>query len=186
MGMITQTYKPIVTAFAFVVGGTLAAWGQSATVDELFDRLERAEEAEVVRLESQVMTEWSKSGSPSVDLLLQRGQESIGAGDFPTAVDHFTAAINYAPDFAEAYNGRATAFFMMGELGPSIDDIRQTLVLNPRHFGALMGFAAILETVGQPERALEVYQKIQDMIPADPNANAAIDRLTLDLQGQTL
>ena len=186
MGTITQTYKPIVTALAFVIGGTLAAWGQSATVDDLFERLQDAEEAEVSRLESQILTEWSKSGSPSVDFLLQRGQEAIGAGDFPTAVDHFTAAINYAPDFAEAYNGRATAFFMMGELGPSIDDIRQTLVLNPRHFGALMGFAAILEMVGQPDRALEVYVKIQDMIPEDPNAVAAIERLTQDLQGQTL
>ncbi|OUD10387.1 hypothetical protein BVC71_02455 [Marivivens niveibacter] len=186
MGTITQTYKPIVTAFAIVMGGSLAAWAQTATVDDLFERLQDAEEAEVSRLESQIMTEWSKSGSPAVDFLLQRGQEAIGAGDFPTAVDHFTAAINYAPDFAEAYNGRATAFFMMGELGPSIDDIRQTLVLNPRHFGALMGFGAILEMVGQPDRALEVYEKIQDMIPEDPNANAAIDRLTLDLQGQTL
>ena len=55
------------------------------------------------------------------------------------AIEHFTALIDHAPDFAEGWNARATAYYQTGDFGPSIADIGQVLTLNPRHFGALVG-----------------------------------------------
>ncbi len=181
-----HSFKCIVTALWLTAGGSLPAVAQSVTVDDLFDRLKSADATEFAQIQAQIYTEWSKSGSATVDLLLRRGQDALATGDWVTAVDHFTAAIDEDPTFAEAYNGRATALYMLEEIGPSIDDIRETLVLNPRHFGAMSGFAVILEELGRPSEALEVYKQISDLAPAAENVHEAIDRITLELEGQTL
>jgi len=91
----------------------------------------------------QIAAIWENSGSPARDLLLQRGKDALEDGDAEAALDHFSALIDHAPDFAAGYNGRATAYFLLGLYGPSLNDLRQTLVLEPRHFGAMRGLAVI-------------------------------------------
>ena len=64
--------------------------------------------------------------------------------DLELARDSFDQVIEKAPEFAEGWNKRATVYYLMGEYNHSIRDIRQTLLLEPRHFGAMAGFAWIL------------------------------------------
>ena len=45
----------------------------------------------------------------------------------------------------------------MGQIGPALADIQDTLALNPRHYGAMSGFAVILEELDRPQDALEIY-----------------------------
>lgn len=163
-----------------------AAFGQTTKLDELFDRLKTADEQAAGRIEQEIWIEWSKSGSAAMDLLLERGRRAMSAGQLELAVEHFTALIDHAPDFAEGWNARATAFYQMGEIGPSMADIAQTLRLNPRHFGAMSGFAMILEELGRPEQALEVRQAVQAIHPHAAGVSEAIDRLKADLQGSSL
>jgi len=120
------------------------AFAQAAVLDELFEQLQADDERDFDLIEKKIWREWRKSGSDSVDFLLERGMAEMDQGNYQTAVEHFTAAIDHAPDFAEAWNMRATAFFYMNEFGLSVADIQQTLRLNPRHFGALGGFGMIL------------------------------------------
>jgi tetratricopeptide (TPR) repeat protein len=142
MRALTIHFKCIVAAVVMAVGFSLPAAADEAKLDDLFRQLSTAETADAATLiQNEIFIEWSKSGSASVDLLLQRGQDAIEAGDPVLAAEHFTAAIDHAPDFAEAYHGRATAYYMSGRIGPALDDLRQTLILNPRHFGAMRGFA---------------------------------------------
>ena len=96
----------------------------TAKLDGLFERLKTAEAAEAGRIEREIWIEWSKSGSPAEDLLLQRGKDAMDLGDFPAAIEHFTAIIDHDPDFAEAWNARATAYYMAGEFGPPVAAIR--------------------------------------------------------------
>ena len=121
-----------------------------------------------------------------MDFLLQRGKAALAAGDAQSAIDHFSALIDHAPDFAEGYNARATAYFQIGQLGLSLADVDKTLALNPRHFGAMSGFAMILEDLGRPEQALEVHQAVKAIHPNAAGVSEAIDRLTADLQGSSL
>lgn len=130
----------------------------AAKLDGLFDRLKTADEGEAARIEREIQIEWAKSGSPAEDLLLQRGRDAITIGDYAAAIEHFTAIIDHDPDFAEAWNARATAYYMAGEFGPAVADIAKVLTLNPRHFGALSGLAAILEETGKTDKALEAYK----------------------------
>jgi tetratricopeptide (TPR) repeat protein len=121
-----------------------------------------------------------------MDLLLQRGRDAIDAGDLPAAIEHFTALTDHAPEFAEGWNARATAYFMAGEIGPSINDIAKTLSLNPRHFGALSGLGMIFEQLGQPEKALEVYKAALAIHPQLQGVIESVERLEAETAGQDL
>lgn len=179
--------NPVVAALLLVFVTCAAAMAEDvAKLDGLFDRLKTASVAESGRIETEIWIEWSKSGSPALDLLLQRGRDAMAIGDNALAVDHFTAIIDQAPEFAEGWNARATAFYQEGEFGPSLSDIARVLQLNPRHFGAMSGLAAILEDAGKPDRALEAYKAALAIHPHLEGAAEAVTRLETQQKGQEL
>lgn len=160
------------------------AWAE--TLDELFTRLQTADPQEAGRIERLIQIEWSKSGSPAMDLLLERGRQALSAGDVEVAIEHLTALTDHAPDFAEGWNALATAYYQAGEFGPSIEDIARTLTLNPRHFGALSGLGMIFEEIGESEKALEVYKAALDINPQMREVREAVERLESQTAGQDL
>ena len=121
-----------------------------------------------------------------MDMLLSRGRYALGQGDVDQAIGHFTALIDHAPEFAEGWNGRATAYFQRGDLGLSVEDIAHALTLEPRHFGALSGLAMIYESLEKPEKALAVYRRVLAIHPNADGVSDAIDRLTADTLGTDL
>lgn len=181
-----QVLNRFVAAILALWMGAGLAQADGTRLDDLFARLPAAGPQEAERITESIWIEWSKSGSAAMDLLLQRGRDAMEAGQLDAAVEHLTALIDHAPDFAEGYNARATAYFQAGELGPSVADIARTLELNPRHFGALSGLGMIYEIIGRPERALQAFEAAQSVNPHLPEVNASIDRLRSDLSGQDL
>ncbi|MXU63825.1 tetratricopeptide repeat protein [Rhodobacteraceae bacterium KN286] len=155
-------------------------------MDQLFDKLQSASPAEIPMLEGRINRLWSRSGSASMDLLLQRGLEAMQDEDYAVAIEHLTALTDHAPDFAEGWNARATAFFLMGEYGLSIADVQRTLALNPRHFGALSGLGTMLEDLGEDEVALRAYLAAQAVHPHRESINSAVERLSARLGGVEL
>jgi tetratricopeptide (TPR) repeat protein len=177
----------VVTAAIALGGFSLPARADADRVRELLDQLAAAEHARAAELIlREIEAEWSRSGSPTVDLLLQRGIDALEAGDQAAAVEHLTAAIDTAPDFAEAHFQRATAYYMQGEIGPAIDDLRVTLDLNPDHFIAELIFATILYELGQKAEALEIYQRVEAINPQDTNLSQRVDELQRELEGRVL
>jgi tetratricopeptide (TPR) repeat protein len=172
-------------AVAVLLAFAVPAQADDAVLDSLFQQLQTVDEQGAEAITQQIYAEWAKSGSPSMDLLLMRGHQAMQMGDFDTAIGHFTAIIDHAPEFAEAWNARATAYFNAGDLGPSISDIRHTLALNPRHFGALAGLGMIFEQLNEPEKALEVYQAALAINPHLPSIEEAVTRLSA-AKGQEL
>ncbi len=159
---------------------------QVADMEGLMRDLAQPEGNDWMRAERQILREWSRSGSASVDYLFQRGQAALQTGDAEAAIDHFSAVLDHAPDFAEAWNGRATAYFLANRLGQSLSDIEQVLRLNPVHFGALAGLGMILEQLDRPEDALRAYQAAQAIHPHQASVIEAIARLRLASEGQAL
>ena len=155
-------------------------------LDDLFAKLLTADDATSARLEQDIWREWSKSGSPAMDLLLQRGRDAMAVGENDAAIEHLTALIDHAPAFAEGWNARATAYFQAGELGPSISDIGHVLTLNPRHFGALAGLGMIFEQLENPKKALEVYRAALAIHPHLAGVLESIARLEAEAAGQAL
>ncbi len=158
----------------------------TAEVEALLEGLRGADPDAAAQIENRIYEIWSQSGSPSMDLLLTRGRDALEAGDTVLAIRHFTALIDHAPDFAEGYNGRATAYFQAGRYGLSLEDIRQTLVLNPRHFSAMSGLALILEEMGRSEDALEAWREVEQINPNREGLKDAITRLEREVEGEAL
>lgn len=190
MKAIVALHNHIVAAFVVIflgtAGGAGALWAQTAALDDLFARLPDADARQAEKIEREIWIEWSKSGSAAMDLLLERGRTAMAAGMPDVAVEHLTALIDHAPDFAEGWNARATAYFQTGDLGPSVSDIGHVLTLNPRHFGALSGLGMIFEQLDQPQKALEVYRAALAINPHLNDVQESIERLEKTVAGQDL
>ena len=122
---------------------------------------------EVVRTlaEHSVWQVWGRSGDAEADGLLQVGIEEMNRGDGPAAVETFTKAIQRKPDFAEAWNKRATVYFLMGAHEKSLKDCDEVMKRNPAHFGALAGYGQIYLQLDQPERALVYFRRALQVNP---------------------
>jgi Tfp pilus assembly protein PilF len=180
-----QILKPATALLAatFLSGAVLA---QDAELDPLFEALRDADPAGAERIEGRIWEEWSRSGSAAMDLLLERGREALQDGEIQVAIEHFSALVDHAPDFAEAYNGRATAWFQAGQYGLALEDIRQALARNPRHFGAMSGLAMILQEIGEEEGALEAWRAVEALHPSRQGVREAIERLERQVEGTSL
>jgi len=186
MGTRMNRFNSTVTAFLLGLTLSLPAYAQQTTLDELFQELLEADEATHERIANRIASRWEKSGSATIDLLLRRGEEALEAADFVQASEHYTAAIDHDPMFVAAYAGRAQAYFNLELVGPALDDLRQVIVLEPRHFNAMFGVGIILEGLERPEEAKEVYEAILEIYPLEQDTLDALARVDLQLEGQAL
>lgn len=194
MGMRTKRNLVAATLAAGVAAGAVFAQdggaggpdGGAGGVDRLFDELSQPDQQGWRQIEQAIAREWSKSGSPAMDLLLQRGREAIEADEIDVALEHLTALTDHAPDFAEGWNTRATAHFRADHYGLALADIQRALVLEPRHFGAMIGMATILRELDRREEALAVLREVHRIHPHRPNVNEGIERLSAALEGESL
>lgn len=169
--------KSVVTAVYLATAAGAALAQDTTDLDQLMAELADPSTQNWEQVERRIRLEWSKSGSPAMDLLLQRGEEAMMHEDWQLALEHFTALTDHAPDFAEGWNARATVYFQLGLYGPALDDIGHTLALNPKHFSALSGLAIILEELDKGPDALEVWQMLAEIHPHRPETQDALQRL---------
>ena len=186
MMLIAQYLKCAVAALAASLVFLTSASADDAELEALFEGLRNAQGPSAEQIEQRIYEIWSNSGSPSMDLLLERGRDALMEGDTKLAIEHFTALVDHAPEFAEGYNLRATAYFQNGNFGPSLEDIRHTLSLNSRHFGAMSGLALILEELGRPKDALAAWREVQKIHPAQAGLDTALQRLEREVEGRSL
>ncbi|MGM0584551.1 MAG: tetratricopeptide repeat protein [Pseudomonadota bacterium] len=155
-------------------------------LDRLFAELAAAEQGEHQRIEHEIRRLLSRSGSDSMDLLLMRARNALEGEDPVRAIHHLSAAVEHKPDFAEAWNLRATAFYMRGRFGQALADIEQTLALEPRHFGALSGLGVILEQLGREADALAAYRAALAVNPHMEEAKESAERLAQKVDGRDI
>lgn len=154
-------------------------------LDALFAELRRTATPEAAALvASKIDAEWSASGSATVDLMLLWAAKAAAQKNSGAALDLLEQAIILDPGYAEAWNRRATLNYQISDYGKSIADIQKTLILEPRHYGALMGLGMILEETDRKPQALEAYGKVLEIYPANKSAQDAVGRLSEELTGQ--
>lgn len=156
-------------------------------IDNLFAELRKESSEDEARLiASRIERHWRRSGSATVDLLMQRAAKAMSEKNNAAARDILDQALVLAPDYAEAWNRRATLSFTTDDWGMSLADIEQTLSREPRHWGALMGLATILERTGHKDKALTAYLQVLQVYPALKSAQDAAGRLSDELVGPLL
>lgn len=154
-------------------------------LEPLFDALGQAETAAVARrIEAAIWEIWREIDDSSSARLMRQGSEAMAKRVFPIAILSFNRLIDRAPDFAEAWNRRATLHFLMGNDAASIADIEQTLALEPRHFGALSGLGLIMMRNRRPAAALRSFEAALALHPHLPAARAHIEALRQAVEGE--
>lgn len=158
-----------------------------ATLDELYTRLKNAkDEDEAKGIAGLIQRRWLRSGSDTADLLMSRALEATTAGDQELAIELIDRVIALQPQWAEAWNKRATLFYMMGDQVRAMADIEQTLLLEPRHFGALSGMGVIFQAQGDKKRAYDAYQKALAVNPWLDQVKSAVQDLEPDVVGRDI
>jgi len=157
-----------------------------AQLDALFDQLADADNPKWELVQAQIFRQWRQSGSPSMDLLMNRALTAIEADDFESALLFLDDLVRLAPDFAEAWNQRATVHFLRRDYGRSVADIERVLILEPRHFGALSGLGIILDRLGNEAGALKAFRRVLEINPHMPGAREGVKRLSPEVDGRPI
>jgi len=132
----------------------------------LFDKLTITEDQqEINKLINKIWKIWYEIDDPKITRDFETGVQMMNLGFYSRAIDYFNKVIISKPKFAEAWNKRATAYFMMGNYDLSMQDISQTLQLEPRHFGALDGMGLIFMHLNKPEKVIDIYDKMLEIFP---------------------
>ena len=120
--------------------------------------------------ENRIWEIWLEHDNDDVQQLLALGVEAMNRRHFSEALLIFGQIIENFPDFAEGWNKRATLFYLVGNTSASIEDIKKTLELEPRHFGALSGLGLVYLQQGKLALAEEAFEQL---IAIHPNSTAA-------------
>lgn len=108
---------------------------------------------------------WFRGHDEIAGCELTRAVQLLSQNRLNSAVRCLNRLIKYRPDFAEAYNQRAIAYFLKEAYDRSIEDCEQALRLNPYHFGAMAGIGHCHAAMGRLECALAAYTRSLQMHP---------------------
>lgn len=157
---------------------------QKQRLDTLFAELKKTGDPDKAKdVADRIRMEWQDSGSASVNLLMQWAAKASETNKQSVALDLYDQAIALAPTYVEGWNQRATLHYQMGNYRKSMSDINHVLALEPRHFGALAGMAAILSSAGKDELALRAWEQFLAVYPADRKAQEQFGEIEEKLAG---
>jgi tetratricopeptide (TPR) repeat protein len=160
---------------------------RTRNLDFLFGALKAAPDAASAKqVENRIWALWLASGSDSANLLMSRAKSAIDSHDLDIAVELLDALVKIKPDYIEAWNRRATLHYMRKEYGQAMEDIRQVLVREPRHFGAISGLGMILQEFGDEKHALDAFRRALEINPHLAKIDEMVKTLTEKVEGRAI
>jgi tetratricopeptide (TPR) repeat protein len=160
---------------------------RTRNLDFLFGALKAAPDDDSAKqVENRIWALWLSSGSDTANILMGRAKTAIDANDLDLGLQLLNALIKLKPDYVEAWNRRATLHYMRKEYGESMEDIRQVLIREPRHFGAMSGLGMILNEFGDEKHALAVFRRALEINPHMSKIDDMIKSLTEKVEGRDI
>ena len=148
---------------------SLAAAGSEEEAKPITERIERI---------------WLTPSSDTVGVLMERAVKAANEKRFDLASNLLDAAVDLAPDYAEAFNRRAYVNFMLSDMTRALGDVRRVLALDPNHYKALEGLGQMLKDLGQRRAALAVYRRLKEVHPNAPGIDGTVEELEREVEGQ--
>jgi tetratricopeptide (TPR) repeat protein len=156
-------------------------------LDFLFGALKAAPDAASARhVEARIWAMWMQTPSDTAALLMSRAKTAIDAKKMDVALKVLDSLIRLRPDYTEAWNRRATIYYLNNDYVRSMHDIQQVLAREPRHFGALAGLGMIMQEVGDDKRALEAFRKALAVHPHLEKVPDLVKSLTEKVEGRDI
>jgi len=147
-------------------------------LDQLFEQLHAVDtESAGSEISDQIWEIWRFTSNEEANDLMKLGISAMQTGKLAVAKNYFDDVIAIAPEFAEGWNKRATVYYFLQEYDKSLDDIRQTLTLEPRHFGATAGLGLIFLQLNYLESALEAFREALAINPHLTGPKIQVERL---------
>jgi tetratricopeptide (TPR) repeat protein len=156
-------------------------------LDFLFGALKAApDEASARHVEARIWAMWMQTPSDTAALLMSRAKTAMDAQKVDIALKLLDSVIKLRPDYVEAWNRRATLYYLKSDYAHSLQDIQQVLVREPRHFGALAGLGMIMQDIGDDRRALEAFRRALAVNPHLEKVPDMVKSLTEKVEGRDI
>ena len=173
--------------FLLIGGSPVYAGQDDPRLDTLFTRLQMTTDPnEAAQIQEHILGLWMYSDKEDLNALMKQGTFALAARDFELALESFNALIELAPNLAEAWNKRATLYYLMGNYKASVADVKKTLALEPRHFGAIVGMGLIYESLGDQKAALQAFRRGLKVNPHMPHIKKKSEQLARELKDQNI
>ena len=160
---------------------------RSRGLDFLFGALKAApDDASAKHVEARIWAIWLQTPSDTAALLMSRAKAAMDAQQIDVAQKLLDALVKLRPDYIEAWNRRATLYYLRNDYAHSLQDIQQVLVREPRHFGALAGLGMIMQDLGDERRALDAFRKALAINPHLEKVPELVKMLTEKVEGRDI
>ena len=169
--------------------GKLPRLGADRTkgLDFLFGALKAAPDEESAKhVEARIWSIWLQTPSDTAALLMARAKVAMDAQQLDVALKLLDAIIKLRPDYTEAWNRRATLYYLKNDYVDSLADIEQVLIREPRHFGALAGLGMIMQDIGDDKRALDAFRKALQINPHLEKVPELVKTLSEKVEGRDI
>src|SRR5215208_6907735 len=156
-------------------------------LDFLFGALKAApDEASAKHVEARIWAVWLQTPSDTAALLMMRAKAAMDAHQMEVAQKLLDSLVKLRPDYVEAWNRRATLYYLRNDYARSLQDIEQVLLREPRHFGALAGLGMIMQDLGDEKRALDAFRKALAINPHLEKVPDLIKSLSEKVEGRDI
>src|SRR3954453_3983767 len=156
-------------------------------LDFLFGALKAApDEASAKHVEARIWATWMQTPSDTAALLMLRAKAAMEAQKTDVALKLLDAVVKLRPDYIEGWNRRATIYYLKNDYAHSLEDIRQVLMREPRHFGALAGLGMIMQDIGDDKRALDAFRKALAVNPHLEKVPELVKQLSEKVEGRDI
>ena len=150
----------------FFISQSIKADQKDPVLDELFNQLQSIKNINQHNIIiNKIWNIWLQPSNIEIEGDFNKGLELMKNMEYGKSLFFLSRVINDNPDFAEAWNKRATVYFLIGDYEKSIKDINKTLLLEPRHFGAMDGLALIFFNLKKYSETKKIYQEILKILP---------------------
>ena len=172
--------RKILILFYFFIINSSSVYANTINdqLNKLFSDLKISSESSSFLIEQKIWKLWSTHpNDEKLTTLLAKGSAAVNNNQLTEAINIFTKVIELDPNWAEAWNKRATVFYLVGQFQKSQDDIDKVLNLEKRHFGALAGQGLVNIQLKNYEKAIKSYQKALEIYPSMSSSEIMIKEI---------
>ncbi|MCG5243198.1 tetratricopeptide repeat protein [Azospirillum doebereinerae] len=185
--MMIRRFFSLTVLLLLTVGAPAGAGQGNLRLDALFQALRAtSDEAYAESVEEHIWDSWLEHPNGDMIRVMRDGVLSLNADDYAGALDAFNTVIATDPTYAEGWNKRANVYYMLGDYRAAVDDLRHTLLLEPRHFGALTGLGLVYLALNQPQPALRALDAALVLNPHLVKVRQQADSIRTQLSGLAL
>ncbi len=155
--------------------------------DDLFAQLRDAPNpASAAQTRALIERVWSRSGSPTADLLMSRAETALKTAQKDAAVALLDKIVSLYPEWSQAWRRRAQSAFDQGDSEGAMLDLNRALAAEPRDFLAMEQLAELFRSAHRDSEALELMRRALTLDPANTQLRDETEQWRREIEGSPI